>query len=97
MSELCLERNSRGLGAFCPTGRAGELQTGGWGGGGGAGRGEEGLTAAGINPRTRRRMLCLCVGVERGGGTRVEGRGGRGGRESGAREGRGCPLPAELP
>ena len=36
--------------------------------------------------------------VERGGGTRLEGPegGGRGG-EKGAREGRGCPLPAKLP
>lgn len=29
VSELYLERNSRGLGVLCPTGRAGELQTGG--------------------------------------------------------------------
>ena len=40
----------------------------------------------------------VCVlRVERGGGTLMEGPRRGGGGESGAREGRGCPLPAKLP
>lgn len=66
----------------------------------GAPPGEKSLGVAGVNWNRGRRMLCLCVGGGAG-WSGVEGQGlgdeEEGGRELGAREGRGCPLPAKLP